>query len=389
MRRLSLFFLLSLFLHGMVLLYLQSATPDFNLVQPQRSDLEVVLEKTVPAPQADQFTAVQQEAVPAPRKKTVARQISPEVSPEPTSSANTIQAAPVDKSLDPPDRAHFDPGVGEQNDTDQTGAQQGNALATLQASSKPGKDDNGTDLASKPDQLAPPAAYSVQTLAPAKLNMNVIRTEPNGKESRGSAVLTWQQQDQRYQLDIDAGLRILFVRVNLYQLHSRGQLSGTGIAPESVEEIRLRRAATATHFLYDKQQISFSASEKKIALEAGAQDKASVLLQLAAIGNADEKQFYPNRQITIQVAEEKEANLFTFVVLGMEDIDSHFGLQRTWHIVRPPKPGTYNSRLDIWFAPQLGWYPLQITNTESNGTVTVQSTTDITALPATIDKTNH
>jgi hypothetical protein len=44
----------------------------------------------------------------------------------------------------------------------------------------------------------------------------------------------------------------------------------------------------------------------------------------------------------------------------------------TVHITRPPKPGSYNSQLDIWLAPSLGWYPVQIRNTESSGTVTNQ-----------------
>jgi hypothetical protein len=302
-------------------------------------------------------------AMPMPNKAIATATMAIETSIQ---NARNIQATP--------DQAHFDVAIAKESKT---------AAATPQANSKTPLPTGEAILetTTKPDNLAPPAAFSVQALASAKLSMTVLRTEPDGKESRGSASLQWQHQAERYQLDIEAGIRIIFAKINLYQLHSRGRLGALGIAPETCEENRLRRAPTATHFLYDEQQISFSATDKKITLEAGAQDKASVILQLAAIGNADESQFYPNWQITIQVAEEKEANLFSFIVVGKEDIETGLGYQATWHVVRPPKPGTYNSRLDIWFAPQLGWYPMQITSTESNGTVTLQNVTKITPLP--------
>lgn len=395
MRRLSLFFLLSLILHSIVLLWLQLPDPDFKLLKPHHSAIEIKLvqdtavtqlsQTSTPSSKAESPAAAVQPAAPQPTQKI--RDTAPARSPSSTQVIAT--ATPdsndevIDKSRDPPDQAHFDPAALAQNELAAEAATSSASTATSSPAPVP-TTGNGTDTTARPDNLAPPAPFSVKPLTSAKLSMTVLRTEANGKEYRGSASLQWQQQAQRYQLEIEAGIRIIFVRINLYQLRSRGTLGALGIAPVISEETRLRRAPTATHFLYGEQQISFSATDKKIALEAGAQDKASVILQLAAIGNADETQFYPNRQFTLQVAEEKEANLFSFVVVGQEDLDTGLGVQRTWHVVRPPKPGTYSSRLDIWFAPQLGWYPVQISNTETNGTVTVQNVTKITALPDTL-----
>jgi hypothetical protein len=50
----------------------------------------------------------------------------------------------------------------------------------------------------------------------------------------------------------------------------------------------------------------------------------------------------------------------------------------TWHLSRPPKPGSYSARLDIWLAPGLNWFPVQIRNTEANGALTTQTVTRIT-----------
>lgn len=89
-------------------------------------------------------------------------------------------------------------------------------------------------------------------------------------------------------------------------------------------------------------------------------------MQLASIGNADPAQFQAGKEITIQVAEEKEAHLHQFVVLDQAAIESELGHLTTWHIVRPPRPGVYPSRIDIWL-------PVQIRNTEANGAITTQT----------------
>ena len=62
-----------------------------------------------------------------------------------------------------------------------------------------------------------------------------------------------------------------------------------------------------------------------------------------------------------------------FVVSDQETIESKLGHLATWHIVRPPRPGVYSSRIDVWLAPELNWLPVQIRNTEANGAITTQT----------------
>jgi hypothetical protein len=96
-----------------------------------------------------------------------------------------------------------------------------------------------------------------------------------------------------------------------------------------------------------------------------------VPLQLAAIARGDSKQLSGN--IDILVGEDRDASVFTFTVAGQEQIDTPLGRIAAWHLVRPPKPGSYNSRLELWLAPAYGWYPVQIRNVEASGAVTVQT----------------
>ena len=80
----------------------------------------------------------------------------------------------------------------------------------------------------------------------------------------------------------------------------------------------------------------------------------------------------------MQVAEDKDASLYRFVVVGPEEIDTRMGRMQTVHLSRPPLAGSYSSRLDIWLSPQHDWYPVQISNLEANGAVTTQTVSKIT-----------
>lgn len=229
-----------------------------------------------------------------------------------------------------------------------------------------------------PDAEKKAEELSLLILESADIEVAIERVMVNGNSQQGVGKITWRANTNAnsYSLKIEAGLSMLVTTLNLYKITSEGNLGTYGLSPIITTESRLARAATATHFNYEQNIVSFSASTKKIPMEIGVQDKASVLMQLAAIGNADSQQLTIGKELSVQVAEEKEASIFQFTVVGEEEILSPLaretGKLNTIHLVRPPKPGSYNSQLDIWFAPSLGWYPIQIRNTESNGTITTQ-----------------
>jgi hypothetical protein len=81
--------------------------------------------------------------------------------------------------------------------------------------------------------------------------------------------------------------------------------------------------------------------------------------------------------IDMLVGEDKDASVFRFVLVGQEEIDTPLGRLLTWHLSRPPRPGAYNSRLDVWLAPSLGWVPVRIDNIESSGATTTQTVKNI------------
>jgi hypothetical protein len=226
--------------------------------------------------------------------------------------------------------------------------------------------------------VLPPQRYKVRLPSSADLALDVLRVDADGTTWNGVGAMAWRQDGSRYSMTVEAGLSLLVTRVNLLVLTSEGQIDDNGIAPVTATEKRKGRSLTATHFNRDRGRITFSASELSYPLLAGAQDKATLPFQLAGIARADINQLQGN--LDLFVGEDREANVFRFHLVGEEELETKMGRLLTWHLSRPPKPGTYSSRLDIWLAPDRGWYPIQIRNTEGSGAVTTQSVTHITAI---------
>jgi hypothetical protein len=217
--------------------------------------------------------------------------------------------------------------------------------------------------------------YKVNLPPSATFDMTVDRVDADGTKWTGAATMTWHTDGSRYQASVEAGVSLLVTRINLLVLRSEGVIDDYGIAPTKVTEKRTRRAETATHFNRDAGTITFSSSERSYPLLVGAQDKATVPFQLGGIGRADVNQF--GSDIDIQVGEDKEATVFRFQLIGEEEIDTRMGKLLTWHLSRPPKPGSYSSKLEIWLAPGFNWYPVQIRNTEASGALTTQTVSNM------------
>jgi hypothetical protein len=217
--------------------------------------------------------------------------------------------------------------------------------------------------------------YKLDLPPAADILLDVARTDANGTRWSGDALLSWTLTPNSYKVRVEAGIAIVFAHVNLLTLTSEGAVGEEGFMPDLMTEKRRGRSLTATHFNRKDGTLTFSASQAKYPLVWGAQDKASVPLQLAAIARGDPQQL--SGKVDILVGEDRDASVFSFVVLGQEQIDTAMGKIATWHLSRPPKPGSYNSRLDLWLAPDHGWYPVQIRNLEASGAVTTQTVNKI------------
>ncbi len=315
---------------------------------PEQTEQKTVSTAPKPGPQA-----APEAKPPVAVKKTVAPLPAPQPEPEP--APLPVPEAPVEmKENTPAPVAEARPEVKAEE-----------ASGTLS------KDNSNTEG---------PQTYPVRAPQTGTISMRIVRTEPNRSPVYGDGVIDWEFRTGKYKMSINASLDLLLTSINLYQMHSEGNIDVYGITPATSSEKRRNRSETATHFDHEKKSVSFSSSNKTAEIKDGAQDKASFIMQLAGIGYAEPDKFQVGREIRLQVAEERDVTTFVFVVTAYEEVETKAGKFMAWHIVRPPLPGSYNSKLEIWLSPDQHWYPVQIRNTESNGAVTTQTATKIVSI---------
>jgi len=224
-----------------------------------------------------------------------------------------------------------------------------------------------------------PVHYKVEFPPSAELKYDVAKVPSDGTNpSYGSGTISWQKADGKYQVDGEAD--VLFL--TLLKFTSEGVFDSYGVAPVLYSEKRFRRSETATHFNRDQRNnISFSASTLSYPIKGGEQDTSSVVWELSGIGRGDREKFIPGAQIDLFVAGTRDADIWSILVLGQEEIEIDHNKMQTWHVVRIPRTGSYDRKIDIWLAPQDQWYPVKIRQTEKNGDYFDMTMTSVRALP--------
>ncbi len=207
----------------------------------------------------------------------------------------------------------------------------------------------------------PASGKHYQTDAPpsAVLDYDVTGTKDQAP-AYGSGRITWVNHGSSY--EVMGRAKALFFTV--LNFSSQGELDDWGVSPVIYTEQKGFKAATNTHFNRERNIVSFSASTTSYPRQGGEQDRASLIWQLAAIGRGNPAQIQPGVTIDLFVAGVRDGELWRVQVLGEEDITLPIGRLHTWHVVRMPKPGSYDDRVDIWLAPQHAWYPVRVRYTD-------------------------
>jgi hypothetical protein len=196
--------------------------------------------------------------------------------------------------------------------------------------------------------------------AELKYDVQALR---EGQTVYGNGAIKWVSQGGAYTVHGEAG--VLFFTV--LNFNSSGQIDKDGVGPVLYSEKRFRRAETNTHFQRERNTISFSSSTVTYPRKGGEQDRASVVWQLSALGRGDSGKFTPGAELEFFVAGVRDGEPWRMRIVGQEDINVGGNKTEAWHVVRLPKPGSFDQKIDIWFSPQKQWYPVKIRYTETNG----------------------
>lgn len=187
-----------------------------------------------------------------------------------------------------------------------------------------------------------------------------VQGTAKGLQYHASSELQYQHNGQQYEARLSISAFLIGSRSDM----SQGNLGSAGLEP--VRYAMKSRSERAAHFVRDKGLITFSSNRPDAVLQPGAQDRLSVLIQLASILAADPKTHQPGSKLGFQVASADSATLWQFTVEGPENIELPSGVQSALRLVRQPRT-EYDQRVEVWMSDQVSWMPVRIRITQANG----------------------
>jgi hypothetical protein len=185
------------------------------------------------------------------------------------------------------------------------------------------------------------------------------RVESNKFPFSASAQLLWQQDGENYEARLELSA---FGQTRVQT--SRGQVTPEGLAPIRFSD--KYRSEVAAHFDREKGKVTFSANTPDVPLLAGAQDRLSILVQLAAMIAGDPAHYPQATTITIQTIGPRDADTWLFTVDKEETLALPGGELATLKLMRNPRE-EFDQKVELWLAPTLGYLPVRIRITEPNG----------------------
>jgi hypothetical protein len=173
----------------------------------------------------------------------------------------------------------------------------------------------------------------------------------------------WINDGQHFQMIVSIPLP--FVGPFVYS--SKGHIDRFGLAPEQYSEQRGRRAADVTIFNRETKQLVYTRTPNSQPLADGAQDRFSVVMQLASLVRGTPDTYKPGVVRQFNVADNDSTEIWPIETVGDENVQTPDGAVQARHFTRLPRREGDRRRLDIWLSPAIGWLPVRILQTEPNG----------------------
>nr|WP_255553565.1 DUF3108 domain-containing protein [Caenimonas aquaedulcis] len=178
---------------------------------------------------------------------------------------------------------------------------------------------------------------------------------------QGEGLLVWRREGDGYEAQLEVSSPIYPKRTQ----RSTGRITADGIAPTRFSD-KGRGSEEAAHFERDKDIVSFSGNHPEAPLQAGAQDRLTVILQLGALLAGEPARYPQGATITIQTAGTRDAEPWSFTVEGEEDLTLPGGKVTAVKLQRNPRK-EFDQKVELWLAPGMAYAPVRVRLTQPNG----------------------
>jgi hypothetical protein len=179
------------------------------------------------------------------------------------------------------------------------------------------------------------------------------------------SALRWRQNGVEYEASMEISTLLLGSR----QQRSVGRITPEGLVPSRFSD--KSRTEQAAHFEWSKAKVIFSNNAPSADLLAGAQDRLSVFLQLGAMLAGEPERYPPSTTIVLQTVGPREADTWTFTVIGPETLKMASGEIPSIKLERTPRR-EFDQKIEVWLAPKLDYLPARLRLTQANGDVVDQ-----------------
>ena len=187
---------------------------------------------------------------------------------------------------------------------------------------------------------------------------------------QATAELNWKTDGSTY----EAMMKVSAFLVGSRSMTSVGKVTESGLAPTRFAD--KFRSELAAHFESDQGKIVFSANTPDAPWIDGVQDRVSVFLQLAGMLAANPAGYPQGSDITFLTIGPREADTWTFVIEAEENLDLMNAPMPALKLTRKPRK-EFDQKVEIWFAPSLGYLPVRSRITQQGGDFIDQQLTEI------------
>ena len=211
----------------------------------------------------------------------------------------------------------------------------------------------------------PTVVTAVSLPGSARLQYKVLGTS-KGLNYFADSELNWSIIGDHY----EAAMKVSALFVGSRSMTSSGTITPTGLAPTRFSD--KYKSEVAAHLDAGKGKVTFSANTPDVPWMEGTQDRVSVFLQLGGMlaagpgGSAGPGGFAVGSSITFYTVGPRDADTWTFLIEAAEQLNLPGGDLATLKLTRKPKR-EYDQKVEVWFAPSLGYLPVRNRITQANG----------------------
>ncbi len=203
-----------------------------------------------------------------------------------------------------------------------------------------------------------PAAF----VWPSSTRVSYLLTGYFRGDVNGTAQVEWVRSGSRYQVHLDLVVGPSMAPLITRRMSSDGEISAEGLSPRRYEQdtkvvLRERRLQSMS---FEPGSVVLASGDRRDTVP-GVQDTASQFVQLMYLFSTRPELLRVGNVVDIPLALPHKLDLWTYDVVAEEVLDAPFGPLPTVHL-KPrraaPRPNELSA--EIWFAPQLRFFPVRI-----------------------------